>query len=74
MTNRLQELLSANAGADDDVQGTGWAFCLVECGCGRPRVSSKLSFPAGHAEMCIEHEGQEYCLRITKQKKLILYR
>lgn len=52
----------------------GWAFCVVECSCGRPRVSSRQLFPTGHTEMCIEHEGLEYCLRITKHKKLILYR
>ncbi|MBE0531953.1 MAG: hemin uptake protein HemP [Rhodospirillales bacterium] len=74
MTNRLQKFLSAEVIAQDDTQGAGWAFCLVECSCGRPRVSSKQLFPAGHTEMCIEHEGLEYCLRITKQKKLILYR
>lgn len=74
MTNRLRELLSADDSAKDDMQEAGWAFCLVECACGRPRVSSRQLFPAGHTEMCIEHEGLEYCLRITKQKKLILYR
>ena len=52
----------------------GWVFNMTECVCGRPRVSSKDLFPAGHTEICVEHEGMEYCLRITKQKKLILYR
>ena len=52
----------------------GWAVSLTDCACGRPRVSSKNLFPDGHSEICIEHEGMEYCLRITKQKKLILYR
>lgn len=52
----------------------GWVFNMTECVCGRPRISSKELFPAGHTEICVEHEGMEYCLRITKQKKLILYR
>jgi hemin uptake protein HemP len=47
---------------------------FTDCTCGRPRVSSERLFPTGHSEICIEHEGVEYCLRITKQKKLILYR
>jgi len=51
-----------------------WTLSFIDCACGRPRVSSKLLFPTGHSEICIEHEGMEYCLRITKQKKLILYR
>ena len=60
----------------DDTAETkpGWALRIVECSCGRPRISSRQLFPTGHTEMCIEHEGQEYCLRITKHKKLILYR
>ncbi|MBI4183230.1 MAG: hemin uptake protein HemP [Proteobacteria bacterium] len=52
----------------------GWVLNITECVCGRPRISSKELFPAGHSEICVEHEGLEYCLRITKQKKLILYR
>ncbi|MDX9861065.1 MAG: hemin uptake protein HemP [Rhodospirillales bacterium] len=52
----------------------GWAVSFTDCACGRPRVSSRELFPDGHSEICIEHEGMEYCLRITKQKKLILYR
>lgn len=52
----------------------GWVLRLVDCPCGRPRISSKELFPAGHREICLEHEGMEYCLRITKQNKLILYR
>lgn len=51
-----------------------WAVSFVDCACGRPRVTSKDLFPSGYTEICIEHEGMEYCLRITKQKKLILYR
>jgi hemin uptake protein HemP len=51
-----------------------WTVSFVDCACGRPRVSSQQLFPPGHSEICIEHEGAEYCLRITKQKKLILYR
>lgn len=66
----LQGLSSGGAVGSE----TGWAFCIVECTCGRPRVSSKQLFPTGHTDVCIEHEGQEYCLRITKRKKLILYR
>lgn len=62
--------------SSDDPVGPegGWAFCIVECACGRPKVSSRQLFPPGHTELCVEHEGAEYCLRITKQKKLILYR
>ena len=64
--------------ASDPAKGwTGddrWAVSFTDCACGRPRVSSKDLFPDGHTEICIEHEGMEYCLRITKQKKLILYR
>ncbi len=26
----------------------------------------------GHQQLCIEHEGEVYVLRITKQRKLIL--
>ena len=51
-----------------------WTVAFRDCACGRPRVTSDRLFPAGHSEICIEHEGMEYCLRITKQKKLILYR
>lgn len=51
-----------------------WALPFSRCHCGRPRISSKCLFPDGSCELCIEHEGLEYCLRITKQKKLILYR
>lgn len=70
MMDPLQGLVSDRSVGEE----AGWAFCVVECACGRPRVSSKQLFPAGRTEMCIEHEGVEYCLRITKQKKLILYR
>ena len=68
--NPLEDIVSGTSDEPD----SGWAFCVVECACGRPRVSSKQLFPTGHTEMCIVHEGMEYCLRITKQKKLILYR
>jgi hemin uptake protein HemP len=51
-----------------------WTVTFVDCACGRPRVSSGELFPEGHSEICIAHEGMEYCLRITKQNKLILYR
>lgn len=51
-----------------------WTVSFRECACGRPRVTSDRLFPTGYTEICIEHEGMEYCLRITKQKKLILYR
>ncbi len=47
---------------------------MIRCSCGRPRISSKELFPEGCGEICVEHEGMEYRLRITKQKKLILYR
>lgn len=55
-------------------QADEWAVSFKDCACGRPRVLSSELFPDGHSEICIEHEGMEYCLRITKQKKLILYR
>lgn len=70
MIDPLQGLSTDHAVAAE----RGWAFCVVECACGRPRVSSRQLFPSGHTEICVEHEGLEYCLRITKQKKLILYR
>lgn len=65
-----EKIETAKAWTSDDE----WVVSFVDCACGRPRVSSGDLFPRGHSEICIEHEGMEYCLRITKQKKLILYR
>ena len=55
-------------------EGTTLNLRMSSCPCGRPRISSSELFPDGCSEICVEHEGMEYCLRITKQKKLILYR
>lgn len=41
------------------------------CDCGRPRYLSTELFADGD-ELCIDHNGDKYTLRITKQNKLIL--
>ncbi len=37
-----------------------------------PRVVSTQELFAGEREICIEHEGEKYRLRITRRNKLIL--
>ncbi|MBI1830189.1 MAG: hemin uptake protein HemP [Planctomycetes bacterium] len=39
---------------------------------GPPRVVSAQDLFAGKREICIEHEGERYVLRITRRGKLIL--
>lgn len=74
MTMASKERTEQDRPQRDGLPEGGWVLNVTECVCGRPRISSKQLFPAGHTEICVEHEGLEYCLRITKQKKLILYR
>lgn len=38
----------------------------------RPRLSTEDLFRAGRSEVCIDHNGMTYILRITRQNKLIL--
>ena len=42
------------------------------CDCGRPRYRTEDLFPDGCDELCIDHGGEKYTLRITRQNKLIL--
>ena len=44
----------------------------LDCGCGRPGFLTKELFPEGCHELCLDHNGEKYTLRITKQNKLIL--
>lgn len=37
-----------------------------------PRIRSETLFPSGHNEVLIEHRGECYRLRLTRQDKLIL--
>ena len=37
-----------------------------------PRVVSAQQLFAGDREICIDHEGERYLLRITRRNKLIL--
>ncbi|MBM3993768.1 MAG: hemin uptake protein HemP [Planctomycetes bacterium] len=37
-----------------------------------PRVLSAKALFAGRREVCIEHDGERYVLRITRRGKLIL--
>ena len=37
-----------------------------------PKVVSTAALFAGKREICIEHEGERYVLRITRRGKLIL--
>jgi hemin uptake protein HemP len=39
---------------------------------GRPRAVRSCELFAGETRVAIEHEGAIYCLRITRQGKLIL--
>ena len=39
---------------------------------GLPKVVSARELFAGEREICIEHEGERYVLRITRRGKLIL--
>jgi hemin uptake protein HemP len=39
---------------------------------GLPKVVSAQELFAGEREICIEHEGERYVMRITRRGKLIL--
>ena len=44
----------------------------LDCDCGRPRFLTSDLFVNGCDELCIDHNGEKYTLRITRQNKLIL--
>ena len=64
--------LSAVSAAVPDQQSNVTGPIPLDCDCGRPRFLTSDLFVNGCSELCIDHNGEKYTLRITRQNKLIL--